>query len=513
MHKAAIERLGRDLGELLAVHDRARDLDEFAAYRDDPIGFIREVLHGEPWEAQEEIASAVEANPLTVVRSCNGAGKDWLAARLALWWVYARGGLALVTGPTERQVREVVMGEVARAFAKAKDLPGELYQMALRLGREERAGILSFTSTEASRLTGFHGPLVMAILTEAQGVEEFAWEGLLACATGSQDRVLAVGNPLTPSGRFYVASRPESGWKAIRIAADEHPNLREGRTVIPGGPSPEFAQRIASEYGRESGIYQARVAGEFPDQGEESLFRRSWLEAAVGRLERWRHDHAGSEPILAVDVGRFGADATVCAVLRGPVVTRIESWGGADLMETVDRVRALAGEEGVEPGEGRSGVIIVDVVGLGAGVADRLVELGYGVVEFNGGTRASDAQKFANTRAESYWLLRDALELAALALLPDEELFEELLAQTWTPTSEGRIALPPKETIKSQLGRSPNKADAVVMATWWQVIATQPEPWEEIILPPGGDLSGFFGAPDNLVIDEDREAGWTPVGW
>ena len=124
MHKQAIERLGRDLGDLLATHERGRSLDEFTVYRDDPIGFIRDVLHGDPWGRQEEIAEAVRESPLTVVRSCNGAGKDWLAARLALWWVYARKGLALVTGPTERQVREVVMGEVARAFRKAEDLPG-----------------------------------------------------------------------------------------------------------------------------------------------------------------------------------------------------------------------------------------------------------------------------------------------------------------------------------------------------------------------------------------------------
>jgi hypothetical protein len=93
------------------------------------------------------IAEAVLENPLVVVRFANAVGKDWIAARLALWWVYARHELALVTGPTERQVREVVMGEVARAFGKARGLPGELYQMALRLGREERAGILAFTAT------------------------------------------------------------------------------------------------------------------------------------------------------------------------------------------------------------------------------------------------------------------------------------------------------------------------------------------------------------------------------
>ncbi|MCZ6824096.1 MAG: hypothetical protein O7E50_00240, partial [Gemmatimonadetes bacterium] len=82
MHRQAIERLGRDLGDLLASHKRGRSLDEFAVYRDDPIGFIREVLGGEPWSRQVEIARAVEASPLVVVRSANAVGKDWVAARL-----------------------------------------------------------------------------------------------------------------------------------------------------------------------------------------------------------------------------------------------------------------------------------------------------------------------------------------------------------------------------------------------------------------------------------------------
>ncbi len=64
MHKQAIERLGRDLGDLLASHERGRSLDEFAAYSNDPIGFIREVLHGEPWSRQVEIAEAVLESPL-----------------------------------------------------------------------------------------------------------------------------------------------------------------------------------------------------------------------------------------------------------------------------------------------------------------------------------------------------------------------------------------------------------------------------------------------------------------
>jgi len=155
--------------------------------------------------------------------------------------------------------------------------------------------------------------------------------------------------PPAPSGRFYAASRPRSGWRAIRIAADEHPNLREGETVIPGGPSAEFAERIASEYGRQSGVYMARVLGEFPDQGEEGLYRRSWIERAAERWEGWRKDHAEEEPVVAVDPARMGPDLTVCAVRRGPVVERIISWGRCDLSESVDRIREVLQEAGVRP--------------------------------------------------------------------------------------------------------------------------------------------------------------------
>ena len=466
---ATLRRLDAQLGDLIERHGRGRSLEEFAAYSNDPIGFIREVLGGEPWARQVEIAESVRDNPLVAVRSANAVGKDWLAARLALWWVYARRGLVLLTGPTERQVVQIVMGEVARAFGVAKELPGELYRTSLRLGREEHAGILAFTSTEASKLTGFHAPRVLAVLTEAQGVEDFAWEALLACATGPEDRILAVGNPLSPSGRFYAVSRSPS-WTAIRISASEHPNLRSGQSVIPGGPSQAFVERIAAEYGRGSGTYQARVEGEFPDQGEEGLFSRSWLEAASeGTTEPWRLE-ADERLVVAVDPARFGPDLTAVAVRRGPVLEDLITFGGRlDLMETVGKLRELFSQVGVRPTSRarrsvETGLVIVDEVGLGAGLLDRLREIGYRVRAFNGGRSPRAKKRFLNARAEAYWRLRELLEAGEIILPPDDELFDELLAIRWRPTSEGKVRIEAKEELKSRLGRSPDRADAVCMA-------------------------------------------------
>ena len=70
----ALRRLERDLGDLVARHERGRDLSEYEQYADNPVAFICEVLMGDPWEKQIEIAHAVRDNPLVVVRGCNSAG-------------------------------------------------------------------------------------------------------------------------------------------------------------------------------------------------------------------------------------------------------------------------------------------------------------------------------------------------------------------------------------------------------------------------------------------------------
>lgn len=201
-----VQRLQSDVGELIHRRKGGPDPDRYRRYATDPVGFIRDVLGETPWSAQVEVAESVRDHRKTAVVGCNGLGKDWIVSRLALWWAYAVGGLAILTGPTERQVSEVLMRrEVARA-KRAGNLPGDLYTTALRI-RDEEASIIAKTASGVSDLTGFHEARVLGCITEAQGVEDFAWEAIQACATGPDDRLLAVGNPLTATGRFWrVAS-------------------------------------------------------------------------------------------------------------------------------------------------------------------------------------------------------------------------------------------------------------------------------------------------------------------
>lgn len=91
-----------------------------------------------------------------------------------------------------------------------------------------------------------------------------------------------------------------------------------------------------------------------------------------------------------------------------------------------------------------SGRVVVDEVGLGAGLLDRLSELGYRAGDSTAGGAPKNGDRFTNLRAESYWRLRERLETYEIALPPHEELTEGLLATSCKVTAEGKVAIPPR---------------------------------------------------------------------
>jgi hypothetical protein len=482
--RAEVQRVEADLGELLGSRAlRKSGVHDYTGFADDPVGFLRDVLHADPWEKQVEIARAVVKHPLVTVRSCHASGKDWLGARLALWWAYARQGLVLLTGPTASQVEEILMrGEIRRAFVAAK-LPGDLHVRALRPG-VGKGLILAKTANGVSALTGYHDEEVLFVVTEAQDPDlEVAFDAGFACTTGDQDRMLTLGNPTEPDGRFFAAHQAASGWHSIRIAASDIPNVVEGRTVVPGLLTKEGVGRFVREYGEASPVVQSRVHAQFPSDSTMGLVQRQWLQAAV---DRWREGDLAPDTwtVLGVDPARLGPDRTAVCIRQGGVVQRFEVWRGADTMETAEKIFGLVSSLLDEVGP--VGTVYVDEVGLGGGVLDRLKrtlpdlrfhyydgldtsrpQVRSGSVAARGfiaGARAGFPARFANFRAQGFWHLRKLLEDGRIALPPNEGLLEELLATRVRFLPDGRTAIESKDAIQNRLGRSPDLADALVIS-------------------------------------------------
>jgi hypothetical protein len=470
---AAEERLaGAEVGR----HEGS-DLTCYAKYTDDPVGFIRDVLHGDPWSAQEEIAAAVQEAPLVAVRSAHACGKDWLAARLALW-TFATGRKSILTAPTHRQVTQVLMSELRRAW-DASDLPGEMHQAGLRLPGDPEYRILAFVSSDAPKFSGFHWPAgLLVILDEAEDIEAEVYESMLGNVTGARDRLLAIGNPLDATGKFYEICRPHSAWRKIKIRADESPNVIAGREVIPGLITREGIARFRQEYGEDSGPWCSRILAEFPTgPALDSVMEPAWLERAAAQHEaRTLHNNEARYKI-ALDPARHGPDSSCVCVMRGNVVERFVQWRALDTMQLCGRLIELLREFRIYPEPhddlprhddtglaANDGTVIVDEVGLGAGVVDRLKELRYPVRAFNSSRKARDAQRYLNARAEAFWTLRQKLQKGQLAMARNGDAIEELLALRYDTNSAGRIQIISKPELRARLGRSPDFADSLAMA-------------------------------------------------
>ncbi len=460
-----LDRLEQDLLELtgtgvLESREGRNRAELVRRYRGRPLPFIREVLRVKVTPQQQDVVRAVIANPLVVVPGSIGVGKDFISTALAMYWAYIEGALVIFQAPTERQATTILMGEVHRHFHRATELPGDLLQRALRIPGTSHAGILSMTSTESSKLTGFHAPDVRVVLSEAQGLEDHAWEAALSVAVGPRDRILAVGNPLRAEGRFYNACLDGSGWHRVRMSALLHPNVVTGREVVPGAISLRSVEQFKREYGETSGIYRSRILAEFPLEAESSLIPRPLLDRAAGLILPVSHN-----PIVmaGVDTARSKSGSAIgVAVAKGGTLVHLTTFQCPDTVLAARRVL-----EELTPFEPNT--IRIDVGGPGAGIADILrssPDPGWRAVveDVHFGGAPSDRARFPNRRAELWFGLRERLERNEIALPRHPELLDELAAPGFGYDRANRIVVEPKDEVMKRLGRGLDRADSVVMA-------------------------------------------------
>ncbi|MGH2692423.1 MAG: hypothetical protein ACRDHM_07950 [Actinomycetota bacterium] len=181
--------------------------------------------------------------------------------------------------------------------------------------------------------------------------------------------------------------------------------------------------------------------------------------------------HPDGRLVLGVDVTRYGSNETVIVARRGDRAWIVARYRGKDTMATTGRVvRAIHDLGAVEAR--------VDVVGIGAGVVDRLKEQREPVVGLNAGAAPRDRRRFANARAEWCWGLRDRFERGEIAICPDDELAAQLAGIRYAIDSAGRIQIESKEDARSRGVASPDIADALMLA-----FSSRKDPPRDIRIP------------------------------
>lgn len=454
--------------DLKSAVDRKRVAERTRKFAHNPVGWVRRRLRQCVWSKQAEILEAVRDHRRTAVRSGHGVGKSHVASLVACWWLDTHEpGTAFVvsTAPTYAQVRAILWRYIRRNH-KAASLPGRVNQTEWHIDDEIVAYGRKPADHDESAFQGIHARYVLVILDEACGIPGQLWIAADALATGPDCRILAIGNPDNPASEFKRVCTPGSGWHVIGISAFDSPNLTGEQVpedVAQALVSREWVEEKRTEWGEDNPLYRSKVLGEFSQDSEWQVVRTS--DVAACRIDpETKYTPDDLLPVeLGVDVGG-GGDETVIRERRGKVA-------GREWRAHTDRPEKIAPLVLHAIKESGATKVKVDSIGVGFGVIGELRNKGLRGVTIsavNVAEKASKPDKFMNLRAEIWWEVGRGLSERRgwdLSQMDNADAtVAQLLEPQWDVDPSGRIRVEKKEEIIKRLGRSPDNADALLLA-------------------------------------------------
>ena len=428
-----------------------------ARYRDDPVAFAREVIGIEPDEWQIELLDAVAAPAVrrVSVRSGHGVGKSTAVAMAAIWHVLMRiPSKTVVTAPTSSQLFDACFAEMKNVAKRLKPPFNNLLEIKsdrIELKSQPEATFISCRTSRAEQpeaLAGVHSENVLLIADEARGVPNAVFEAASGSMSGHNATTILTGNPTRNTGFFYdTHSRLRDDWYTMHVSCVDSPRVAE-----------DFVDDMKKRYGEDSPAFHVRVLGNFPPSEEDTVIPVALIDAAMNNDIRIHED---TTCIWGLDVARQGGDASVLCKRQGPVVHPLTVWRNLDLMQLTGAVKAEY--DALSPSK-RPAEIIVDSNGFGAGVLDRLRELGLPARGLNVSERALSKDTYLNLRAELWFKCKAWLEGQDVKLPRDDLLWAELAAPRYHFTSAGKLQVESKDAMRKRGVPSPDRADAVCLA-------------------------------------------------
>ena len=215
--------------------------------------------------------------------------------------------------------------------------------------------------------------------------------------------------------------------------------------------APEEVEALRAELS--DNAFRQEMLCDFNASSDDVLIPLTLVAEAMNRNPR-EYEFQGAPLVLGVDVARFGDDASVLFFRRGIMAEKPIILRKLDNMELADRIAA-------ECTKRRPAAVFIDAGG-GAGVIDRLRQLGFPVSEVPFGSKPCRSNRFLNRRMEMWQGMADWIKSGG-SLPPDEILKAELAAPTYFFNPAGLLCLEKKEDIKERLMRSPDRADALAL--------------------------------------------------
>lgn len=206
--------------------------------------------------------------------------------------------------------------------------------------------------------------------------------------------------------------------------------------------------------------YPATAAIAFQTSGENSFISPE----LVMKARKATAPNTGAK-VGGLDPARFGDDRTAYIVRHGRKAFNLRTWEKKDTMEVAGIAAKLIKEDGLQR-------LFIDVGGLGAGVVDRLREMGLGdkITAVNGGEKPIDEELYYNKRAEMWGEMHEWLKEQPVQIPDDDALHADLTSIQHKYDSLTRLQMEKKEDMKKRGLRSPDLADALALTFAYPVM-------------------------------------------
>lgn len=367
--------------------------------------------------------------------------------------------------PTYSQVKDVMWQYLKRATSKLPDVEVNESELWVQLHNGSRIRLYAL-DTSYERMRGIY--LDGIVMDEYADINPKAWDEVIRPALSDrQGWAVWIG---TSKGRdaFYKVWReaethPDQ-WFCVKLKGSE-------TGVLPAHEMLDMERTLGPA------TYAREIECSFDEADVNQFISGEDIKAAQNRKAE-----KNGPRLIGVDVARFGDDRTVIVTRNGDFLDEVFCHRGIDTMQTVGNV--ITAIEAYNPD-----AVFIDVVGIGAGVVDRLKQLRYRIIEVNAGAKAMNDSKFMNVRAEMWFKMKAWLKDRA-QIPVDHALADDLTALTFEFDHRNRLKLESKEDLKKRGLPSPDIADAIAL-TFAQPIA--PKEIRDVLhsQPNAGDYDPF----------------------
>ncbi len=424
---------------------------------DNRIDFAKYVCGMSPTNQQAEALLSLDRFSDVAHKSGTGIGKSAVESISILHYMCCRPFPKIIaTAPSKHQLNDVLWAELSKWHRSMKktDL-GAMFANWFEWRKESFvhvdhpeewfAAARTATKDNPDALRGIHADYVLRIAEEASGISNAVFDVLEGAHGRLETKSYMVGNPSRPDGVFFDAFNKLKGFYKCITSSSLESSVSDKK----------YIEKLIRKYGPESNIVRVQVHGEFPlTEGD------SFIPYGLAMEAFYREIPAQDEfkKVFGVDIGGDGAhgDETVIAIRQGDIFYPYHRLTGKNTMQIVGYIANLANKE-------KPSHIFIDTIGIGAGVCDRLEELGFPVIGIKvSESPAQTSGRYRKLRDELWGLMRDWLEKRRGKLYdnPDFDLIGQLTSPKYSFSSNGEIVVDSKDKIRKDGRDSPDIADA-----------------------------------------------------